>query len=100
MPRAATSVATSVLTLPEPNAASARSRWFWDLLPCIATARTPCAAEALDEPVGAALGAHEDERELGVVELLDQRVDAAVAVDGAEAVLDLAARSAAGGARA
>ena len=54
------------------------------------------AVEALDEPVGAALGAHEDERQLGVVELLDERVDAAVAIHGAEAVLDVGARSGAG----
>ena len=49
--------------------------------------------EALDEPVGAALGAHEDERALALgVELADQRADALVALDAQEAVLDVALR--------
>ena len=41
MPRAATSVATSVSTRPASNAARAFSRWRWDLSPCMATACTP-----------------------------------------------------------
>ena len=41
MPRAATSVATSVSTRPDSKRASACSRWRWDLSPCIATALTP-----------------------------------------------------------
>ena len=41
MPRAATSVATSVSTSPRSKRASAFSRWDWDLSPCMATASTP-----------------------------------------------------------
>ena len=41
MPRAAMSVATSVLTSPLRNAASTRSRWPCDLLPWIASAAMP-----------------------------------------------------------
>jgi hypothetical protein len=40
------------------------------------------AAQALDQPVDAALGAHEDEREVAVAaQLAEQRVDALVALD-------------------
>jgi ribosomal protein L18 len=47
------------------------------------------AAQALDQPVDAALGAHEDEREVAVAaQLAEQRLDALVALDGEEAVLD------------
>ncbi len=66
-PRAATSVATSVRTLPESKRASARSRWAWALSPWIASAVDVVAAQLLDEPVGAGLGAHEDEREPRIV---------------------------------
>ena len=48
------------------NPASARSRWPCDLSPCMATAVTPCEPQPLHEPVGAALGAHEDECQLAV----------------------------------
>src|SRR3954447_10798092 len=104
MPRAATSVATSVSTLPEPNSAKARSRWFWDLLPCIATARTPSLPRRLTRRsaprlartktragAGPGLGAQEGGGEVGVrgAEPLDERAVARVAVHGAEAVLDL-----------
>src|SRR5919199_764153 len=41
MPRAATSVATSVSTAPDSKRARAFSRWRWVLSPCIATAGTP-----------------------------------------------------------
>jgi hypothetical protein len=47
-------------------------------------------AELLDEPVGAALGADEDECEVALgAQLLDQRLDPVVALDRAEAVLDV-----------
>ena len=47
-------------------------------------------AEALDEPVGAALGADEDEREAAVaLELVDERVELGLVQDLDEAVLDL-----------
>ena len=89
MPRAATSVATRVSTLELSKLASARSRWPWDLSPCIADDVDALAAQALDQPVGAALGAHEDEREVALAaQLAEQRVDALVALDGDEAVLD------------
>ena len=44
MPRAAMSVATRVRISPVRNAASARSRWFCDLLPWMASARMPTLA--------------------------------------------------------
>ena len=49
------------------------------------------AREPADEAVGAALGAHEDERPLAVLglELVDQRVEPVVALDRQEAVLDV-----------
>ena len=47
MPRAATSVATSVLTRPDSKRASAFSRCDCDLSPCIATAWTFCLASRL-----------------------------------------------------
>src|SRR6185295_547861 len=47
MPRAATSVATSVSMVPASNRASAFSRWRWDLSPCIATAATPACPRRL-----------------------------------------------------
>ena len=47
------------------------------------------AAQALDQPVGAALGAHEDQRQVALAaQLAEQGVDALVALDGEEAVLD------------
>ncbi len=91
MPRAATSVATSVSTTPASKLASARSRWPWDLSPCIATARTLLARQAFDQPVGAALGAHEHERQpaLGLAQLGHQSCDLALVGDRHEAVLDV-----------
>ena len=47
MPRAATSVATSVSTRPASNEASAFSRWRWDLSPCMATASHAVRSRAL-----------------------------------------------------
>jgi hypothetical protein len=47
-------------------------------------------AETLDEPVGAALGPHEDEREVALgPELVDERLEAEGMLDLEEAVLDL-----------
>ena len=40
-PRAATSVATSVVACPLSNRLSARSRWRWFMSPCNETASTP-----------------------------------------------------------
>src|SRR6185312_9019029 len=55
--------------------------------------------EALDEPVGAALGAHENHRPLAVPrELLDQRLDALLVAHLDEAVLDASGLVAARGA--
>ena len=62
MPRAAMSVATRVRISPVRNAASARSRWFCDLLPWMASALMPDLASALHDLVGAMLGAGEDQR--------------------------------------
>ena len=62
MPRAATSVATSVSTLPD---SKRRERPLALRLRLVAVHRGGAdvvLAEPLDEPVGAALGAHEDER--------------------------------------
>ena len=90
-PRAATSVATSVLTVPARNRASARSRWPCDMSPCSASGRHVAAMELLREPVGAALRPDEDEREAALaLELLDQPVELAVGRDRDEGVLDLA----------
>ena len=50
MPRAAMSVATRTRILPVLNAASARSRWFWLLLPWIASAVMPAPVEMLRRP--------------------------------------------------
>ena len=49
-------------------------------------------AELLDEPVGAALGAHEDEREpaLRVAQLVHERGDLGLVRDAVEAVVDVA----------
>jgi hypothetical protein len=86
MPRAATSVATSVSTRPDSKRASACSL----RLVAVHGDRVDAgAAEPLDQPVGAALGADEDEREVAVVaERLDERVELVVVRDGLEAVLD------------
>ena len=73
MPRAATSVATRVSTRPASKPASARSRWPCDLSPCIATALHALRAEPLHEPVRAALGAHEDERQVALRAQLARR---------------------------
>ena len=53
--------------------------------------RVALVAQALDEPVGAALGADEDERQLvlGAAQLAQERVDAVAALDADEAVLDV-----------
>ena len=93
MPRAATSVATSVSTLPELERGQRALALVLGLVAVHRDGAHALAAEALDEPVGAALGAHEHERELARRELLDERVEPRVAVDGAEAVLDLGRRS-------
>ena len=91
IPRAATSVATSMSTAPDSKRASACSRWRCDLLPCIATASTPWRAQALDQPVGAVLGANEHERQLAVaLQLADERFDAVLMCDLDEPVLDIA----------
>jgi hypothetical protein len=50
MPRAAMSVATSVLSFPARNAPSTRSRWFCDLLPWIASAEMPAWMQAAHDP--------------------------------------------------
>ncbi len=47
------------------------------LLPCIGGGRHAVGRQALDQPVGAALGAHEHERQIALAgELLDERCDA------------------------
>ena len=95
IPRAATSVATSASTSPRSKRARARSRWPWLLSPCIATASHLVFAQALDQPVGAALGADEDERAAALLaaQLLDQVVElGALRVDVEEAVLDVGLR--------
>ena len=61
MPRAAMSVATRIFALPPLNSASARSRCGWLLLPWMALAGMPLAGEQLHDPVGAVLGAGEDQ---------------------------------------
>ena len=64
-PRAATSVATSTCTLPAGEVGSARSRAPWRRSPWMAPARTPSRRSCVDEPVGAALGAHEHQGAVG-----------------------------------
>ena len=67
--------------LPERKRSSDFSRADWDMSPCSATAATPRRVQLLGEPVGAALGAHEDERELAVgLEQLDEAVELVVGV--------------------
>ena len=61
MPRAAMSVATSTRPAPVRKRSSAPVRALCDLLPWIASAGTPSWASCRD-PVGAVLGAREDER--------------------------------------
>ena len=57
--------------------------------PCIAIAATPRRGELLGEPVGAALGADEDEREPAVgLEQLDQPVELVLGRDRDERVVD------------
>ena len=90
-PRAATSVATSVRTLP---GVEARERPLALRLRLVAVDRDRVdvvAAELLDEPVGAGLRAHEDEREPVVVgQQLDERLHLVVGGDRDEVVVDLA----------
>src|SRR3954467_3221931 len=102
-PRAATSVATSVRALPERNRASDFSRADWDMSPWSAVASPPMRvsfwtsrgaprrARLGGGPVGAALRADEDGRELPVVaEQLDEPVELVRRRDLDERVLDLA----------
>ena len=92
-PRAATSVATSVFTLPrvEPLERALALR-----LALVAVNRDRVdvvAAQLLDEPVGAGLRAHEDEREpaLLLVQQVDERRHLRLGRHRDEAVVDLAA---------
>ena len=84
-------MATSVETLPVSKRRSARSR-----APCVHVAvhrdrLDVVPRELLAEPVGAALGAHEDEREAALLaEQLDERLDLVSAVTDTKLVLDLA----------
>ncbi len=66
MPRAAMSVATSTRTRPRLKSAERPLRAPWLLLPWIAAALMPSLLELLGEPVGAVLGAREDEHLLPV----------------------------------
>ena len=89
MPRAATSVATSVSMSPRVEAAE---RLLALGLRPVAVDRQrvhAVAREALDEPVGSALGAHEHERAPALAggQLVDQRVELRLVGDGYEAVL-------------
>ncbi len=90
MPRAATSVATSVSTS---NALELRERALALALGLVAVHRDRGDAgvgELLDELVGAMLGAHEHERQVALgTQVLEQRVDARFVRDLDEAVFDV-----------
>ena len=90
MPRAATSVAIEHVDVP---ALERGERALALVLGLVAVDRhrlDAAGAQALDEPVGAALGADEDEREVAVaLELLDERLELGLVEDLDEAVLDL-----------
>jgi hypothetical protein len=90
MPRAAMSVATRILTLPDLNSASARSRCGWLLLPWIALARCRCGEQMLHDAVGAMLGAGEDQRtiDLGVAQRHRQQRLLLGLVDEGDLLLD------------
>ena len=91
-PRAATSVAISVVTLPDSNWASERCRAFCDMFPCRTTVGTPVLARELPRKlVGAVLGANEDERQSALtLELLGELGKLVLERDREELVGDLA----------
>ena len=89
MPRAATSVATSVSTCAGLETGQGALALALGLVAVHGHGVEAPSAEPLDQPVGAALGADEDEGEVTLLtELGDQRLDP-LAVNGHEAVLDL-----------
>ena len=79
-PRAATSVATSVCTLPASKCSSALLALRLALVAVDRDRVDLVAAQLLDETVGAGLRAHEDERETrsSCLQQLDERLDLVV----------------------